>query len=321
MRVYVTQGHEKGIGLEVFFKSVLMFSQSETEKLLFIGYRKAVEDTLNLLGYPHQISDSGIRVAGTSIQCQWLEEINHSQSFTALNVGMKLAEKGGVLFTLPTAKDQFPYHAGHTEYFRDYYQRPDLGMFFSSPSLMVLLLSDHVPVNKLSEVMSEDLIFNRLDTACRALENWRWPLERILVSGLNPHAGESGLIGTEDARVSRAINRLRDKTKYDVSGPYPGDTMLLEKKSSADLLVYLFHDQGLGLFKGLQGFIGSNITLGLPYPRLSPDHGTSFGLFGKNQADYRGCAFSLREAITLLEKTSHGKDSSHQGQSSQSKKR
>jgi 4-hydroxythreonine-4-phosphate dehydrogenase len=321
MRVYVTQGHEKGIGLEVFFKSVLMFSRSEIQKLEFIGYRHSVETTLNNLAYPHRLTDSSIELSGSSISCQWLKEVDHSESFTALNVGMTLAEKKGVLYTLPTAKDQFPHHAGHTEYFRDFYQRQDLGMFFSSPSLMVLLLSDHVPVNKLSEVMTEELIFQRLETACRALQDWQWPLQRVLVSGLNPHAGESGLIGTEDARITNALQRLRDKTKYDVSGPYPGDTMLLEKKSAADLLVYLFHDQGLGLFKGLQGFIGSNITLGLPYPRLSPDHGTSFGLFGKNQADYRGCAFSLREAITLLEKTSHGKDSSHQGQSSQPKKR
>jgi 4-hydroxythreonine-4-phosphate dehydrogenase len=92
--------------------------------------------------------------------------------------------------------------------------------------------------------------------------------------------------------------------------------MLLEKRTDDDLLVYLFHDQGLAGFKGLQGFIGSNITLGLPYPRLSPDHGTSFGLFGRNQADYRGCEYSLRQAITLKKKVSHGKDPGHKGKSS-----
>ncbi len=104
----------------------------------------------------------------------------------------------------------------------------------------------------------------------------------------------------------------------EVSGPYPGDTMLLEKNSKEDLLIYLFHDQGLGVFKGLQGFIGSNITLGLPYPRFSPDHGTSFALFGKNKADYRGCQFALKEALGLLKKVEHGKNSSHQSKSSQS---
>jgi 4-hydroxy-L-threonine phosphate dehydrogenase PdxA len=92
--------------------------------------------------------------------------------------------------------------------------------------------------------------------------------------------------------------------------------MLFEQRSSEDLLVYLFHDQGLGVFKGLQGFIGSNITLGLPYPRFSPDHGTSFQLFGLNKADYRGCEFSLKQAVMMLEKLSYGKNSSHKGQGS-----
>ena len=116
------------------------------------------------------------------------------------------------------------------------------------------------------------------------------------------------------------INRLRVEQVLDVSGPYPGDTMYFEKRSPQDLLVYLFHDQGLGVFKGLQGFIGSNITLGLPYPRFSPDHGTSFSLFGKNQADYRGCAYSLNEALSLRENLQHGKNPGHQGQGSQPKK-
>jgi 4-hydroxythreonine-4-phosphate dehydrogenase len=100
-------------------------------------------------------------------------------------------------------------------------------------------------------------------------------------------------------------------------GPFPGDTMSLEKKDPRDVLVYLYHDQGLALFKGLHGFIGSNITLGLPYPRFSPDHGTSFGLFGKNQADYRGCRFVLAQALDML-KRMYGQDSSHQSKSSQS---
>lgn len=311
MKVYVTQGHEEGIGLEVFFKSCLFMKKTDLSLIKLLAFKNSVNETLISLHLPFQLLEDAIDVSGVRIAVEWLDKVTHSQSFTSLELGMRLAESGGVLFTLPTSKDQFPGYPGHTEYFRAMYKKPDLGMFFSSPKLQVLLLSDHVAVNKLSETLTENVIYDRLLTAIKTLEKWNWPTKRILISGLNPHAGENGLIGHEDQRVSTAIKRLSSKTKIDMKGPIPGDTMLLEQTSPSDLLVYLFHDQGLGVFKGLQGFIGSNITLGLPYPRFSPDHGTSFSLFGKNQADYRGCAFSLKEAVNMLKKVSHGKNSGH----------
>jgi 4-hydroxy-L-threonine phosphate dehydrogenase PdxA len=317
MKVYVTQGHEQGIGIEVFLKSCMMMSAQELKLVHFLGYKKAVTSTLNSLKLPFKIHEDSIEIAQTSLMVTWLDIVDHSQSFTALQLGMRLAESGGVLFTLPTSKNQFPGFPGHTEYFRSFYHKPELGMFFSSPKLQVLLLSDHVALHQLSELMTEDLIYERLKTALKTLTHWGWPTKRILIAGLNPHAGEAGMIGHEDERISSAMKRLRRELKLDMSGPWPGDTMLLEQNSPQDLLVYVYHDQGLGVFKGLQGFIGSNITLGLPFPRFSPDHGTSFSLFGKNQADYRGCAFSLKEAVHMLKKVSYGKNSSYKGQGSQ----
>ena len=318
MKVYVTQGHEKGIGLEVFFKTLLLMPKDDRRFIKLIAYEESVIETLESMRLPFEIIQDKITVAGIEIGAYWLSAVNHSQSFTAIDLAMRLCESGGVLYTLPTSKDQFPGYAGHTEYFRAFYHRPELGMFFSSPGLQVLLLSDHVAVKDLSKLMTEELIYKRLYSAVKTLQSWNWPTKRILISGMNPHAGEQGLIGQEDIRVTKAIKRLKSKIKLDVSGPLPGDTMLFEQKSQEDLLVYLFHDQGLGVFKGLQGFIGSNITLGLPYPRFSPDHGTSFGLFGKNQADYRGCAYSLKEAVNMLKRMSDGKNSSYQSKSSQS---
>lgn len=316
MKVYVTQGHEKGIGLEVFFKSCLLMKKSDLSLIKLLAFREAVVETITSMNLPFNIHADAVEIAGRPISVEWLTTVNHSQSFTAIELGMKRALNSGVLYTLPTSKDQFPEHPGHTEYFRSYYHRPQLGMFFSAPKLQVLLLSDHLPIAALSEIMTEELIYSRLIEAITTFKAWNWPLERILVSGLNPHAGENGLIGNEDQRISTAIRRIRNKFKLDIVGPLPGDTMLLEQKSPADLLVYLYHDQGLGVFKGLQGFVGSNITLGLPFPRFSPDHGTSFSLFGKNQADYRGCAFSLKQAVDMLKRISDGKNSSHQGQGS-----
>lgn len=316
--INVSQGHEKGIGLEVFFKSVMVLSDEELSQFRLFIFKNSAEENLRLLHLPFELTKEAIILCGRKIRVQWLEKIDFTQSHTALVAAMKASEKEGALFTLPTSKDQLKQAAGHTEYFRKHYKIPELGMFFSSPELQVLLMTDHVAIKDLSEVLTEEMMYQKLKNNLAVLKSWKWPTERILISGLNPHAGESGMIGKEDERISRAIKRLSNKDKYDVSGPFPGDTMLLEKKSRDDLLIYLFHDQGLGVFKGLQGFIGANITLGLPYPRVSPDHGTSFALYGKNQADYRGCAFALREAIAILTRKSHGKNSSHQSKGSQS---
>lgn len=315
MKVYVTQGHEKGIGLEVFFKACLMLSTSELKSIRLLAFRDSVEETLRSLKLPFKIHDHGIEVAGVEIDVSWPTGFEFSQSLTALDLGMKLAESSGILYTLPTSKDQFQKAAGHTEYFRQVYRKPSLGMFFSSRDLKVLLLSDHIPLKDVPQLVTAQVIESRLKEAQSTLQKWNWPIKNILISGFNPHAGEGGLLGNEDQRITECINRLRTTSKFPMSGPYPADTMILEQTSKDDLLVYVYHDQGLTLFKGLQGFIGSNITLGLPYPRFSPDHGTSFSLFGKNQADYRGCLYSLREALGLL-KVSYGQDSSHQGQGS-----
>lgn len=318
MKVYVTQGHQDGIGLEVFFKSCLFLSPKALESIQLLAFKKSVENTLKSLKIPYQLKDEYIHLSNIKIPTTWLNKISTSESFTSLDLGMQLAETGGVLYTLPTSKDQFPGFAGHTEYFRHFYRQPDLGMFFSSEELQILLVTDHVSIKKLPSILTHKKIYNVIKNSINTLHNWDWPIGKILVSGLNPHAGEGGLIGDEDAEVQNAVKQLHDKDKFNISGPFPGDTMLLERKDSNDLLVYLFHDQGLGIFKGIQGFVGSNITTGLPYPRFSPDHGTSFGLKGKNQADHRGCFFSLNQAIKLLERMSNGQDSSNKGKSTQS---
>jgi 4-hydroxythreonine-4-phosphate dehydrogenase len=312
MKVYVTQGHEEGIGLEVFLKTCLFLNQDDLNKITLIAFKQAVQETLISLHLPFELQVETIVLIQKKIHVLWLEDMNVSQSFSALEMGMKLAETGGVLFTLPTSKDQFPGQAGHTEYFRHFYRKPDIGMFFSSPLMQCLLITDHVPVKDLSELLTEERLFKSLETFCRTLTTWNWGIGKIFVAGLNPHAGESGLIGNEDERVRNSIKRIRDKFKIDITGPYPGDTILRERKSPDDVIVYLFHDQGLALFKGLSGLIGSNISLGLPYPRFSPDHGTSFALFGKNKADYRGCQYSLEEALVQLKRLEHdGQNTGH----------
>lgn len=310
-KIYISQGHEQGIGLEVLIKSLILFSVSELDRLHLFVFKSALVDTLKSMQLPYELDERKLKIGDKAISLSLLDKVNFSQSFTSLTEAMEHAQRNGLLFTLPTSKDQFPMGAGHTEYFRKKFKTPELGMFFSGTNSQVLLITDHLSIKELPKALSKERIKDTLANALKTLESWQWPIRNIYISGLNPHAGENGLIGQEDSRVTESINELKRNFKFNISGPFSGDTMYNLKGHKDDLLVYLFHDQGLGVFKSVEGFIGSNITLGLSFPRFSPDHGTSFGLFGKNEADYRGCHFSLKQALTLLKRLEHGQDTSH----------
>ena len=103
MKIYVSQGHEEGIGLEVFFKSCLFLSKDEINSLVLIAYQQAVKETLITMGLPFLMTTEGIELSHQKISVIWLEQVDHSQSFTALNLAMLQAESGGVLFTLPSS--------------------------------------------------------------------------------------------------------------------------------------------------------------------------------------------------------------------------
>jgi 4-hydroxythreonine-4-phosphate dehydrogenase len=308
MKVLVTQGHEKGIGLEVFFKTCLILPQKKLNDLLLFAFKDSVVETLKSLQLPFEIFQDKILISSVCISVAWEYENSSTQTLQCLQSAINFLKlEKGILYTLPSSKDQFPKGLnGHTEFFRSYFQNDHLGMFFSSERKKVLLITDHIPVSALGTTLTTSLIENRILTSIKELKSWHIEFDRIFISGLNPHCGEDGLIGNEDFRISKAIERLKDKSKLPVNGPFSGDTIYNFSHSPDDLIVYMFHDQGLAPFKATHGLIGSNITLGLPFPRLSPDHGTSFNLFGKNCSDYRGCSFSIKEALKLREKILNG---------------
>lgn len=301
-KIFVTQGHEKGIGLEVFFKSILFLDPKDIKAITLVGTKDSIKDSLENLKLSYNIKDNSIELVNVSIKTHFLKKSKTSESLGSLDYVLKHIQENDILFTLPTSKDQLGKHAGHTEYFRSHFNKQDLGMFFYSDELKILLLTDHIPLKSVSDVLTTASITSKINTALNSLKKANITIERVLVAGINPHAGEKGIIGKEDSNIETSLRQLKTKHKISFSGPYPADTIMIEKKSNQDLLVFMYHDQGLGIFKTTQGFIGSNITLGLPFLRISPDHGTSFALYGKNIADYRGCLFSLKSALRFIRK-------------------
>ena len=186
---------------------------------------------------------------------------------------------------------------GHTEFFADRTQVARPVMMLATSSLRVALATTHLPLAAVSAAVTDELLCEVLEIIDRDLARW-WgmPRPRIAVCGLNPHAGESGHLGDEEIRViAPAITRMRERG-LQVAGPLPADTAFVPRVlTDFDVVLAMYHDQGLPVIKHAGFESAVNITLGLPILRTSVDHGTALDLAGTGRAD----ASSLTAAIEL----------------------
>lgn len=297
--IFVTQGHEKGIGLEVFFKSFLTLSAQYDSCFTLIVHEQTLKDNLNILKLNFTINSNTLLIQKRKLNLILFSDSSRPQSTVSLEIALnELKKNKGSLITLPTSKDQLLLNGhqclGYTEYFRASFNLPELAMFFYSEHLKVLLLTDHLQLKDVPQSLTENLIVKKVEATLK-----QFHFEKIYFAGINPHAGESGLLGNEDKIISQAISSLKNLHQgLSFEGPFSGDILHYKiNPNENQLLVYSYHDQGLVLFKSRQSLMGINITLGLPFLRLSVDHGTGFDLYGKNQANYLGCFYTLKKAI------------------------
>ena len=201
-------------------------------------------------------------------------------------------------------------YPGHTELLAERLHAPDSGMLFVGPSLRVMLATIHIPLAEVPRVLTTERVLQAIMLAHRACVDLGIARPRIAVCGLNPHAGEGGILGKEDdAVIAPAIAKARE-AGVGVTGPHPADTLFNAAAAPPfgsglhDCVVAMYHDQGLIPAKLLDGKKTVNVTTGLPMPRTSPAHGTAFDIAGKNVAD----AASMRAAIELavrMQSTGH----------------
>jgi len=183
---------------------------------------------------------------------------------------------------------------GHTDLLGHLCGSPEVAMMFHSPQLKVVLLTVHVPLRDVSALLTPELVDRTVALTVDAMQLFGHPRPRLGIAGLNPHAGEAGVIGTEDDRVlAPAVARARDRG-VDVVGPIPGDTVFVRaSRGEFDCVIACYHDQGLIPVKLLAFGHAVNVTIGLPIIRTSVDHGTAFDIAGKGIAD----AAPMRYAI------------------------
>ena len=175
---------------------------------------------------------------------------------------------------------------GHTDLLAHLTGAPRVAMMFWSEPLKVILATVHVPLTDVSRVITRELLDGIIDLAARELPRFGIASPRLALAGLNPHAGEDGLMGTEEERVLKPALAAARTRGIAISGPFPGDTVFVRaSRGEFDAVIACYHDQGLIPVKLLAFGQAVNVTLGLPIVRTSVDHGTAFDIAGQGVAD------------------------------------
>ena len=175
---------------------------------------------------------------------------------------------------------------GHTDLLAHLTGTTHAAMMFWSEPLKVVLATVHVPLADVPRLITADLVGATIDLTAREMPRFGIRAPRLALAGLNPHAGEEGLLGSEDDRVLRPAVAAARARGVDISGPHPGDTIFVRaSRGEFDVVIACYHDQGLIPVKLLAFGESVNVTLGLPIVRTSVDHGTAFDIAGKNVAD------------------------------------
>jgi len=194
---------------------------------------------------------------------------------------------------------------GHTPFLKETARATDALMLLYADNLKVALVTEHVPVNAIAQNISKDAIISKLNLLHQSLRrDFAIDKPRIAVLGLNPHAGDEGLIGNEEEQIIKpAIKEAKQNMM--VFGPYSADAFFARRSYlKFDAVLAMYHDQGLIPFKTIAVGEGVNFTAGLSFVRTSPDHGTAFDIAGKNQADVTSFTTAVFECVDIINRRS-----------------
>jgi 4-hydroxythreonine-4-phosphate dehydrogenase len=319
--VGISVGDINGIGLEVVLKSFadkrtldfctpVLFCSSK----VFSYHKKALNSDI----HPHVIQDlTNVTHGKVNLVNVWKEDVEINlgtptelsgscalKSLEAATLALK-ENKVNVLVTAPISKDniqsdEFKF-AGHTEYLESKLDGESL-MILMTDELRMGLITGHIPVSKVSETISAELIEKKVLIMYDTLvKDFGISKPKIAVLGLNPHCGDNGVIGNEDEELIRpTLAKIKGSGKL-IFGPYAADGFFgSENYKKFDGVLAMYHDQGLVAFKTLAFGQGVNFTAGLSEVRTSPDHGTAFEIAGKNLANSSSFTEALFTGIKIF---------------------
>lgn len=325
LKIGISIGDVNGIGLEVIIKTLadnrildyftpIVYGHTKVASF----YKKATglnDFNLNVINDPSQAHDKRANIINcwnedVQITPGEVNEVGGKYAFISLEraVDDLIANRIDALVTAPINKhniqsDQFTF-AGHTEYIQAKSNANNSLMFLVSEDIKVGVVTGHIPVAQVAEKINREAILSKLQLMHQSLKKDFWIQKpKIAVLGLNPHAGDNGLIGKEELEIIiPAIKEANEKGIF-AFGPYAADGFFANKTFlQFDGTLAMYHDQGLIPFKHLAFHSGVNFTAGLTVVRTSPDHGTGYDIAGKNKASESSFREALFGAINIIER-------------------
>lgn len=318
--IAITMGDACGIGPEIIVK--LYADNATLPPTLVIGDEGILQRAIRLLALPVtlRVIDSPEEIQSTqaTINVISLSHLPDGLPFGQLDAragraafdyiwtGIDLALQNRIraVVTAPINKEALRLagfrYPGHTEILADFSETKDFAMMLMNDDLRVILVTIHVSLREAIEQLTikRELLTIRL--AHRAMTQLGIVSPRIAVAGLNPHAGEHGMFGSEDETIVRPAIQQAQEEGIDASGPWPGDTVFMNaRQGQFDIVVAQYHDQGLIPVKYLGVDEGVNITVGLPFVRTSVDHGTAFDIAGTGKASQASLRVAVEQAALL----------------------
>lgn len=309
-KLAITVGDPGGIGPEIVVKA-LNFSEVRRSCIpLVIGNGIVIEEAVRLLKSKMSRFAKQIEIVDMGVIKKFrknkptLEGGSASVSYIKKAVELALSKKVDGIVTAPISKKALKMGGfkwpGHTEMLAELTNTKDYAMMLIGGPLKVILVTIHEALRDVPDLITKERILKTIRLARKACDMFGIKNPRIAVSGLNPHAGEAGLFGKEE--IKKIIPAIKEALKegIPVSGPYPPDTIFYKAyRGDADVVVCMYHDQGLIPLKMLAFDKGVNVTIGLPFIRTSPDHGTAYDIAWKGVANPSSMIEAIKTAAML----------------------
>jgi 4-hydroxythreonine-4-phosphate dehydrogenase len=316
----ITAGDPAGIGLEVLFKSIVPFLSS-SRCLLFTDheafYRHAALFATDLpyrwIDHIDETAEEPVLflkdVGVNSAQVQWGKRSAEAGrcALAYLEAASRAALRGEIdaIVTAPVNKEAIGNaFKGQTDFLAERAGVAQFTMSFFAPSFKVVLATIHMSLRDALKRISTERYIQLIRLTDKELRRFGFRSSRIAIAAINPHAGEGGIFGREDLDVLAPAVVQCASEGISVSGPYSADSLYFRAHTGEfDVIIAPYHDQGLIPIKLIAHRDATNVTLGLPYVRTSPDHGTAFQIAGKGLADPSGMDSAIRCALDLVQRT------------------
>jgi 4-hydroxythreonine-4-phosphate dehydrogenase len=299
-RIAITLGDPRGIGPEVTRAALQDAEVADAAEWVLVGPRALLRAGTADVSVGGWTAEDGAAVAGRVAG----EAIRRATE-------MALAGEVDAVVTAPIEKNAFRaggwHYPGHTEMLGELAGAPDVVMMMAAErtalggALRVILATTHLALRDVPAALTSDLLVRQATVTSDALRRlWGIERPRIALCAVNPHASDGGLFGDEEARIVEPALRTLVESGVDAKGPIPADTVFTRAvRGEFDAVVAPYHDVGMAAFKTAAFGAGVNVTLGLPFPRTSPDHGTALDIAGRGIADPSSMKEAMRLAVRL----------------------